>query len=213
MSRFVRSSSLLFVVGAATALLATTACDPGGTQTTPTPTPTTSPSPTVQPGGDEDRPPVVVSGGSVHLRMIARDRGKGKNQDHGEWLPDGSNWFQEHDHDKAERLFVNVIYGEGSEHCDNPDWNFSVDTMDIGYDVGGTLNTFQIYLEPLNAMGKARLFTNAKAKKDPKVKFWLELTDASAVLKSVKLGDATCKFADPKKGQVHVYPTTNKIPN
>jgi len=219
MSRSVRSTLVIVSVAAvAVTVLVTSGCEQSTTSTTTQSPPpsspppgTTPPTPTVQPGGDDDRPPVIISGGSIHLRMVARDRGKGKNQNHGEWKEDTGKWVQEHDMQKAKKLFVNVLYGSGGTNCDNPEWNFDVDSLVIDYN-DGAAKKFSVSLEAKDGNGQARLVTDADAKKDAKLPFWLELKNASARLVSVTFPDGTVCTLDHLKSQVHIYPTNNKDP-
>ena len=143
------------------ALLAAGACGESTTVTpTPSPTATTpppSPTPTVQPGEDDDRPPVVVSGGSVHLRAIAKNSGPGTNNDPGEWKYDGGKKLWSHDHGSlmpAKHFLVHVLYGKDSSKCSSYKTEYDVREMIVKY---GSGLSFRIFIDSQSANGAGAL--------------------------------------------------------
>jgi hypothetical protein len=164
------------------------------------------------PGTDNDRPPIIVSDGSVHLRVIAKDRGRGTNQSRGEWKPDGNLWFHDHGGPAAMNLAVNVLYGSGDSGCDNPESDFIVRELEVTYtttsDTSGKAK-FRVFIDAPNVNAAGRLAVASTATKDMNVKFWLDVGGAGDQLESVafpSLG-ATCKLT-PGKSQIHIYQST-----
>ncbi|HEX5071022.1 MAG TPA: hypothetical protein VFV78_12475 [Vicinamibacterales bacterium] len=165
------------------------------------------------PGGNDDRPPIIVSDGSVHLRVVSKDRGAGTNFARGAWKQDvGSGyWYHDHKNDKAKHLIVSIIHGKeqpGTE-CNNPEFDYDVKTLRINYSItasDGTIKTdgFDVFKENPEDNNPGRLMTNATGTPDSYVPFWLNVGDATYHLMSVTVGAVTCEL-EPGLGQVQIY--------
>lgn len=163
------------------------------------------------PAGDNDRPPIIVSSGSVHLRAVAKDRGMGTNEDRGGWKNQNGLWFHDHGGPPAKHLVVNVIYGTGEKAgspCSDPEHNFDVRELSVTYTDGTNDTSFKVYLEGNNPNAPGRLMTDAQGAVDPKMSSWLDVGNAGDMLKSVTIAGETCTTADPGKFQVHIYQST-----
>lgn len=159
---------------------------------------------------NDDRPPIIVSGGSgsMHLRAVAKDRGSGTGQGRGAWKKAPGGWYHDHGAPPPRHLLVNVFYGSGSPGCDDPEHHFDVRELAFTYtEVLDT--TIRIFIDAPDAEAPGRLMTDANGLVDPKVPFWLDVGGLVARAKSVTFPSlkATCAL-DPVKGQVHIYQST-----
>jgi hypothetical protein len=161
------------------------------------------------PGGNDDRPPIIVSDGSVHLRAVAKDRGTGTNYNRGVWEKDNAsgNWVHTHGNDPAKHLLVSIIHGthkDGTD-CDKPEIDYDVRTLQFTYvTAANDSKTFDVFIERPEGSGAGRLMTNAAGQVDPKVSFWLDVGDPTDHLKSVTVSGVTCDL-EPGLGQVQIY--------
>ena len=218
MSKSSKHLTLILSTLALAALLATSACDePPATQATPTPTPagTTpppSPTPTVLPGDDEDRPPIIVSGGSVHLRAVAKNSGPGTNNDPGEWKYNSGKklWFLDHGSlMPAKHLLVHLLYGKDSAKCSSYKTEYDVRELIVKY---GSGKSFKIFIDSASANAAGHLTADATAKVDDVIPFWLDVGDAGDLPTSVTFvkdvnsndKDVTCGL-EPHKAEIRIY--------
>jgi len=173
------------------------------------------------PGEDNDRPPVIISDGSVHLRIVGKDRGNGTNKERGSWKQDSpaTNWYHDHQSGpKAKNLIVNVINGTGGTNCSNPEWDFTVREFTVTYTPDSstpTDKTFKVFIDSQNPSapnGPGRLMIDAPASIDSAVPFWLNVGSPKDIVKSVAftVGGATttCTRTPNTEFQVHIYQTT-----
>lgn len=167
-----------------------------------------------RPGSDDDRPPIIVSDGSIHLRAVGKDAGAGTNHQRGSWKQDGGQWFHDHGGPKARHLLVNVLYGAGSADCEDPEHVFKVRELTVTFtDAMTSADTaFKIFVEDPNGTTPGRLMTNANGTVDPKVPFWLNVGAAGDRLKSVAFSslNVTCTL-EAGKGQIHIYQSTKNV--
>jgi hypothetical protein len=167
-----------------------------------------------QPGSDDDRPPIIVSDGSIHLRAVGKDAGAGTNHQRGSWTTEGGQWVHDHGGPKARHLLVNVLYGSGSADCGNPEHVFKVRELTVTFtDAMTSADTaFRIFVEDPNGTAPGRLMTNASGTVDPNVPFWLNVGAAGDRLKSVAFPslNVTCTL-EAGKGQIHIYQSTKNV--
>jgi hypothetical protein len=167
------------------------------------------PGPGQGPGDDADRPPIIVSDGSVHLRTIAKNQGTGTNNRRGTWEKDPNNsnqWFHDHGNEKARRLLVNVLYGSGGANCSSSTYVHSVRSVTVTYSDGVADQAFMIYIDARAEQAPGNVLTSlteATAMRDTKLSEWLEVINASHLV-SVTLGAETCTL-ERGKGQIHIY--------
>ena len=160
-------------------------------------------SPTAPVADDDERPPIIVSGGSVRLRAVVKNIGKRTSQDPGKWEKDaGKNvWFHDHRVPPGKHFIVHVFSGGGGNGCESSATEFDVKELTIQY---GASNSFRVFIDPLNPNVEfGRLATDAPAERDPGVLFWLEVPGTDKPTKVV-LGGTTCTL-DPSKSEVHIY--------
>jgi len=213
MSKSLKNLTLILGALGVAALLAASACENQGTTTTPNPTniPTITPTPTVQPGEDDDRPPVIISGGSVHLHVVAKNKGAGTNNDAGEWKFDSGNKLWYHDHQylqPAKHLLVHVLHGKDSPACESYKTEYDVRELTVNYGIGGH---FRVFIDA-SGNGAGRLATDADGKPDKDVPFWFDIGIVTDRPTSVVLGDAktgTKCGLDIGKAEVHIYQRIN----
>jgi hypothetical protein len=187
MLRYLRN---IVVLAGAIAMAGCNGCGPGGPG----------------PGGNDDRPPIIVSDGSVLLRVVAKDRRTGTNEKRGQWNNGSGKWIADHpDNDLTKMLTVSVIYGKykASTTCDNPETNYEVRYVEFVYGAGKILKVY-IDAPNVNAPGPVTLEFDGVATKDPKIPFWLKVGDPGDRLVSVKVGGFECEL-EPGLGQVHIY--------
>ena len=166
------------------------------------------------PGSDDDRPPIIVSDGSIHLRAVGKDAGAGTNHQRGSWTMAGGQWVHDHGGPKAKHLLVNVLYGTGSADCGDPEHVFKVRELTVTFTdtMASTDTAFKIFVEDPNGTAPGRLMTNASATVDPKVPFWLNVGAAGDRLKFVAFPslNVTCTL-EAGKGQIHIYQSTKNV--
>ena len=173
-------------------------------------------------GEDDDRPPVVVSGGSVFLRSFAKDRGKGTNQDQGDWRQAGNGqWYHHGGGPEPDKLFVTVLYGLEDSDCKKPNKNYKVRELVISYgkemDAEALWKKFKLSIDAPGTdpgrliLSPEPLASTLTAAKDDAVPFWLKLSTAPDERpRAVTLGAKTCKL-DWNNGQIHIYQSTKKV--
>jgi hypothetical protein len=169
-----------------------------------------------KPGSDDERPPIIVSSGSVHMQVVAKTRGAGTNESRGQWKLDSGSantWYHDHGGPPAKHLIVTVIHGSGDpgSKCDQADNNFDVRELSISYGPSGTSTVaYRIFIDATApAAGKVKTdLTGSQAAIDSSVPFWLNVGSGTDRLQSVTLGTGsaavTCHL-DPTLGQVHIY--------
>lgn len=169
-----------------------------------------------KPAGPGDRPPIIITDGSVRLRAVAHDRGNGTNKYRGKWFADGSNWYHDDSVNGGPKIMrVNVLYGAsgtGSQagQCTNDDFDFDYGEFWITYKKAsdGTAATFRVFVQ--NIAGpppSSRLTVEGPAAPDV-LPFWLRVGEHDDELMSVRFPttpNATeCKLT-PRVSEVHVY--------
>jgi hypothetical protein len=188
MGKLLRS---LLILGAVLGLISSAACNP-------------------KPAGGNDRPPIVVSDGSVLFKAVAKDRGMGHNSNRGEWKPDSGRWYHDHDQNPAKILRVSVLHGTGTG-CTDPEKDFDVREFELTYKKASdsSLVKFRVFIDAPNVNAAGRLTVDSPAVPDTQLKFWLHVGDPNDKLDSVKFPDATvCGLAGPY-AELHVYQIIN----
>jgi hypothetical protein len=175
------------------------------------------------PGGDDDRPPIVVSSGSVHLQIVAKNRGTGTNESRGQWTLDShsnpSTWFHDHGGPPANHLVVTVIHGSGNSGtgCDDSSHNFIVRELSIAYGPQPTnTSSFRLFIDAQTATAPGNVktdLTGSQASTDPAVPFWLNVGLSGDRLQSVTFQTSPSAIkctVDPTLGQVQIYQSTSQ---
>ena len=161
-----------------------------------------------RPGTDNDRPPIIISDGSVRLRAVAKDRGNGTNNDRGTWTQSGSKWNHDHGGPTFKNMAVNVINGSGGANCSSPTHDFVDREFVVTYVAGASDATFKVFVDAPNASAAGKLGVDgAAAAIDLGVPFWLRIGAAGDKLKAVKFTNlnVTCNLAN---SEIHVYQST-----
>lgn len=186
MSRSLRN---LFVTGAIISLAACNRC--GGPR----------------PGGDADRPPIIVGDGSMHVRAVSKDFGAGTNNERGRWSQSGNIWRHMGTYDQPNHLYVSVIKGDrgSTDDCKKPDVAFKTRKLKITYTNGSADTSFDIYID---GNGKGDLLTTFAGLQDAYVPWWLDISDPTLYLKLVEfktVGNENVSCTLKKGSEVHVY--------
>lgn len=167
------------------------------------------------PGGNDDRPPIIVSDGSVHLYVVSKDRRAGTDEKRGAWDDSSGKWVHTHsDNGPAKVMTVSVVHGmpKINTTCDNPEANYEVRSVVFTYGKktaqGVETSTFRVFIDSPNENAAGQLTvetaTAGAGSKDNKVPFWLNIGDPEHHLMSVTVGGFTCEL-EPGVGQVHIY--------
>jgi len=163
-----------------------------------------------RPSGPGDRPPIVVSDGSVLFKAVASDRGMGHNSSRGEWKSDSGRWYHDHDQNPAKILRVSVLHGTGTG-CTDPEKDFDVREFELTYKKASdsSLVKVRVFIDAPNVNVPGRLTVDSAATPDAQVKFWLRVGDTDDKLDSVKFPDNTvCGLTGPH-AELHVYQIIN----
>jgi hypothetical protein len=171
-----------------------------------------------KPAGPGDRPPIIISDGSVLFRAVAKDRGNGTNKYRGKWFQDGSVWYHDDSvNQPAKILRVNVLAspsGTGTEagQCTNDDFDFDVREFTLTYTrfSDGTPVSFRVFIQPPGSSTTApgRLAVESTAMADV-LPYWLKVGVDGDTLSSIRFPNGTeCKLT-AKVSQVHIYQKIN----
>ena len=172
-----------------------------------------------RPSGPGDRPPIIISDGSVLFRAVAKDRGNGTNHFRGKWSPAGGAWYHDDEANGGPSLLkVNVLASPGGvtsaddTACKNDDFDFDVREFWLKYKkLDGTEVTFRVFIQDISGPPpSSRLVVESAAAQDV-LPFWLRVGATGDELVSVKFppispspNPTECKLT-AKVSQVHIY--------